>query len=40
MSLRVPQRGDKRSLLETVERNAKEAFARHRVKRSSDLTAR
>src|SRR5918995_1858469 len=28
------------ALLETVERNAKEAFARHRVKRSSDLTAR
>ncbi|WP_409329301.1 excinuclease ABC subunit UvrC [Trujillonella humicola] len=40
VSLRVPQRGDKRSLLETVERNAKEAFARHRVKRSSDITAR
>ncbi len=40
VSLRVPQRGDKRSLLETVERNAKEAFVRHRVKRSSDLTAR
>jgi excinuclease ABC subunit C len=38
--LRVPQRGDKRSLLETVERNAKEAFARHRVRRASDLTAR
>ncbi|MGY1815340.1 excinuclease ABC subunit UvrC [Blastococcus sp. SYSU D00820] len=40
VSLRVPQRGDKRSLMETVERNAKEAFARHRVKRASDLTAR
>src|SRR5919206_1190706 len=40
VSLRVPQRGDKRSLMETVERNAKESFARHRVKRSSDLTAR
>src|SRR5215218_2477633 len=40
VNLRVPQRGDKRALLETVERNAKEAFARHRVKRSSDLTAR
>ncbi|WNV73918.1 excinuclease ABC subunit UvrC [Geodermatophilus sp. DSM 44513] len=40
VSLRVPQRGDKRALMETVERNAKEAFARHRVKRSSDLTAR
>jgi excinuclease ABC subunit C len=40
VSLRVPQRGDKRALMETVERNAKEAFARHRVKRASDLTAR
>src|SRR5215212_4433624 len=40
VSLRVPQRGDKRALLETVERNAKESFARHRVKRASDLTAR
>jgi excinuclease ABC subunit C len=40
VSLRVPQRGDKRSLMETVERNAKEAFARHRIRRSSDLTAR
>ncbi len=40
VSLRVPQRGDKRALMETVERNAKESFARHRVKRSSDLTAR
>jgi excinuclease ABC subunit C len=40
VSLRVPQRGDKRSLLETVERNAKEAFARHRIRRASDLTAR
>ncbi|RFU19365.1 excinuclease ABC subunit UvrC [Geodermatophilus marinus] len=40
VSLRVPQRGDKRALLETVERNATEAFARHRVKRASDLTAR
>jgi excinuclease ABC subunit C len=40
VSLRVPQRGDKRNLMETVERNAKEAFARHRIRRSSDLTAR
>ena len=38
--LRVPQRGDKRALMETVERNAKEAFVRHRVRRASDLTAR
>jgi excinuclease ABC subunit C len=40
VSLRVPQRGDKRALLETVERNAKEAFTRHKLKRSSDLTSR
>jgi excinuclease ABC subunit C len=40
MSLRVPQRGDKRALMETVERNAKEAFTRHKLKRSSDLTSR
>ncbi|MBV9872351.1 MAG: excinuclease ABC subunit UvrC, partial [Frankiaceae bacterium] len=40
VSLRVPQRGDKRSLLETVERNAKEAFMRHKLKRSTDLTSR
>jgi excinuclease ABC subunit C len=38
--LRVPQRGDKRALLETVERNAKEAFVRHKLKRSSDITSR
>ena len=38
--IRVPQRGDKRALLETVERNAKQAFALHKTKRASDLTAR
>jgi excinuclease ABC subunit C len=40
VDLRVPQRGDKRSLLETVERNAKQTLALHRTKRASDLTAR
>lgn len=40
VSLRVPQRGDKRVLMETVERNAKESFTQHRLKRASDLTAR
>jgi excinuclease ABC subunit C len=40
VSLRVPQRGDKKALLETVERNAKEAFTRHKLKRASDLTSR
>ncbi|MFG1740453.1 excinuclease ABC subunit UvrC [Micromonospora chalcea] len=40
VSLRVPQRGDKRSLLETVERNARDALARHKLKRAGDLTTR
>ncbi|HSP36664.1 MAG TPA: excinuclease ABC subunit UvrC [Frankiaceae bacterium] len=40
VDLRVPQRGDKRSLLETVERNAKQTLALHRTKRASDLSAR
>ncbi|HEY7483472.1 MAG TPA: excinuclease ABC subunit UvrC [Streptosporangiaceae bacterium] len=38
--LRIPQRGDKRSLLETVERNAKEALKQHKTRRASDLTTR
>ena len=40
VSLRVAQRGDKRALAETVERNATEALTLHRLKRASDLTAR
>jgi excinuclease ABC subunit C len=40
VSLRVPRRGDKRALLETVQRNAEQAFAQHKLKRASDLTAR
>ena len=40
VNLRVPQRGDKRALMETVERNAKEAFAQHKLRRAGDLTAR
>lgn len=40
VSLRVPQRGDKRALMETVERNATQALARHKVARAGDLTAR
>jgi excinuclease ABC subunit C len=40
VQLRVPQRGDKRALMETVERNAKEAFVQHKLKRAGDLTAR
>ena len=40
VKVRVPKRGDKRRLLETVEQNAREAMARHRLKRASDLNAR
>ncbi len=40
VSLRVPQRGDKRTLLETVERNAAQALALHKTRRASDLTTR
>ena len=40
VSLRVPQRGDKRALLETVARNAQQAFQQHKLKRATDLTAR
>ncbi|WP_137724516.1 excinuclease ABC subunit UvrC [Prescottella subtropica] len=38
--LRVPQRGDKKALAETVERNAKEVLAQHKLKRAGDLTSR
>ena len=40
VSVRVPQRGDKRALLETVTRNAHESFNRHRMKRASDHNSR
>jgi excinuclease ABC subunit C len=40
VQLRVPQRGDKRALAETVRRNASQALAQHKLKRASDLTAR
>ena len=40
VDLRVPQRGDKRALMETVQRNAEQAFRLHKLKRASDLTAR
>jgi excinuclease ABC subunit C len=40
VALRVPQRGDKRALAETVARNAAEAFAQHKLRRAGDLTAR
>jgi len=40
VSLRVPQRGDKKALLETVARNAGEALTGHKLRRAGDLTAR
>ncbi len=40
VDVRVPQRGDKRSLMETVARNAGQALALHKTKRASDLTTR
>jgi excinuclease ABC subunit C len=40
VDLRVPQRGDKRVLMETVGRNALQALALHKTKRAGDLTAR
>jgi len=40
VQLRVPQRGDKRALMETVARNAAEALAQHKLKRAADLTTR
>ncbi|MGW0287654.1 excinuclease ABC subunit UvrC [Streptomyces sp. NPDC003236] len=40
VSLRVPQRGDKKALMETVQRNALQALALHKTKRASDLTTR
>ncbi|HEY2042744.1 MAG TPA: excinuclease ABC subunit UvrC [Jatrophihabitans sp.] len=40
VDLRVPQRGDKRSLMQTVTRNAEQAFVQHKLRRASDLTAR
>ncbi|MGN6611023.1 MAG: excinuclease ABC subunit UvrC [Angustibacter sp.] len=40
VDLRVPRRGDKRALLETVERNAGQALNLHKTRRAGDLTTR
>ncbi|MCX5260093.1 excinuclease ABC subunit UvrC [Streptomyces canus] len=40
VSLRIPQRGDKKALMETVQRNAQQALVLHKTKRASDLTTR
>ncbi|MBP3087669.1 excinuclease ABC subunit UvrC [Corynebacterium sp. sy017] len=40
VDVRVPVRGEKRALSDTVRRNAKEALRQHKLKRVGDLTAR
>jgi excinuclease ABC subunit C len=40
VALRVPIRGPKRSLQQTVENNAEEAFLRHRLQRTADHNSR
>ncbi|WP_149822797.1 excinuclease ABC subunit UvrC [Streptomyces tailanensis] len=40
VSLRIPQRGDKKALMETVARNAQQSLVLHKTKRASDLTTR
>jgi len=40
VKIRVPQRGERRTLLETVTNNAREEFMRHRLRRAGDLDSR
>ncbi|WP_408911741.1 excinuclease ABC subunit UvrC [Corynebacterium gottingense] len=40
VNIRVPQRGDKAALMETVRKNAADALHQHKLKRVGDLTAR
>ncbi|RKS07717.1 excinuclease ABC subunit C [Nocardiopsis sp. Huas11] len=40
VDLRVPQRGDKKALMETVDKNARESLARHKTHRAGDLSTR
>jgi excinuclease ABC subunit C len=40
VSVRIPQRGDKRELAATVHRNAEHALVLHRTRRAGDLTTR
>ncbi|AFV89136.1 excinuclease ABC subunit C [Acidipropionibacterium acidipropionici ATCC 4875] len=40
VEIRVPRRGDKRTLMDTVTRNAEETLAQHKLKRASDLATR
>ncbi|GAA1969612.1 excinuclease ABC subunit UvrC [Catenulispora subtropica] len=40
VEIRVPRRGDKAALMETVAQNAKQSLALHKTRRASDLTTR
>ena len=40
VTIRVPQRGDKKALADTVRRNAEQALVQHKLRRSGDLTTR
>jgi excinuclease ABC subunit C len=40
VTIRVPQRGDRKALLQTVTNNAREAFNRHRLRRAGDHNSR
>jgi excinuclease ABC subunit C len=40
VQIRIPQRGDKRALSETIARNAKESLMLHKTRRGGDLTTR
>ncbi len=40
VTIRVPQRGDKKALAETVTRNAEQALVQHKLRRAGDLTTR
>jgi excinuclease ABC subunit C len=40
VTIRVPERGAKRKLMEVVRRNVEEAFHRHKLRRASDFGAR
>jgi excinuclease ABC subunit C len=40
VAIRIPQRGDKRQLAETVMKNATEEFQRHRLRRAADHNSR
>lgn len=40
VAIRVPQRGDKKTLFETASKNAEQALALHKIKRAADLATR